>query len=33
MLSVVGVAIVLGAAVWIYRRRNGGGVAVAKPPA
>nr|WP_249137970.1 DedA family protein [Bradyrhizobium canariense] len=31
MLAVVGIAIVLGLAVWIYRRRNGGGVAVAKP--
>jgi membrane protein DedA with SNARE-associated domain len=31
ILTVVGVAIVVGAAVWIYRRRNGGGVAVAKP--
>jgi membrane protein DedA with SNARE-associated domain len=33
ILTVVGVAIVLGAAVWIYRRRNGSGVAAAKPPA
>jgi membrane protein DedA with SNARE-associated domain len=31
ILTVIGVAIVLGLAVWIYRRRNGGGVAVAKP--
>ncbi|MGY3354849.1 membrane protein DedA with SNARE-associated domain [Bradyrhizobium sp. GM0.4] len=31
ILTVVGVAIVVGLAVWIYRRRNGGGVAVAKP--
>jgi len=31
ILSVVGIAIVLGLAVWIYRRRNGVGVAVAKP--
>jgi membrane protein DedA with SNARE-associated domain len=31
ILTVVGVAIVLGLAVWIYRRRNGAGVAVAKP--
>jgi len=32
MLTVVGVAIVGGAAVWLYRRRNGG-VAEAKPRA
>ena len=31
MLTVVGVAIVGGLAVWIYRRRNGGGVVEAKP--
>nr|WP_249806400.1 DedA family protein [Bradyrhizobium sp. 1] len=31
ILTVVGVAIVVGVAVWIYRRRNGGGVAAAKP--
>ena len=31
MLTVVGVAIVGGVAVWLYRRRNGGGVAAAKP--
>jgi membrane-associated protein len=31
MLAVVGVAIVGGVAVWIHRRRNGGGVAAAKP--
>ena len=31
MLAVVGIAIVGGVAVWIYRRRNGGGVAAAKP--
>jgi membrane protein DedA with SNARE-associated domain len=31
ILTVIGVAIVLGLAVWIYRRRNGGDVAVAKP--
>nr|WP_249806807.1 DedA family protein [Bradyrhizobium sp. 62] len=31
ILTVIGVAIVLGLAVWIYRRRNGGGIAVAKP--
>lgn len=30
MLSVLGVAVVLGVAMWIYRRRNGGG-ATAKP--
>jgi membrane-associated protein len=33
ILTVVVVAIVLGVAVWIYRRRNGGGVATAKRPA
>jgi membrane protein DedA with SNARE-associated domain len=31
MLSVVAAAIVLGAAVWIYRRRDGRGVAAVKP--
>ncbi|OPY93638.1 hypothetical protein A5906_17755 [Bradyrhizobium sacchari] len=31
MLTVVAVAIVGGVAVWLYRRRNGGGVAEAKP--
>lgn len=31
ILAVVGGAIVLGAAVWIYRKRNGGGVAAVKP--
>ena len=33
MLTVVGVAIVGSVAVWIYRRRNGGGVVAAKPRA
>ncbi|WP_025032653.1 DedA family protein [Bradyrhizobium sp. DOA9] len=33
MLTVVGVAIVLGVAVWIYRRRNGRHVAAPKPRA
>jgi membrane protein DedA with SNARE-associated domain len=33
ILTVVGVAIVVGVAVWIYRRRNAGGVAEAKPQA
>lgn len=31
ILTVVGVAIAVGVAVWIYRRRNGGGVAAVKP--
>ncbi|BAR57526.1 hypothetical protein NK6_4358 [Bradyrhizobium diazoefficiens] len=31
MLAVIGGAIVLSVTVWIYRRRNGGGVAAAKP--
>lgn len=31
ILTVVGVAIVVGVAAWIYRRRNGGAVAEAKP--
>jgi len=31
ILTVAAVAIVGGVAVWIYRRRNGGGVAAAKP--
>jgi membrane-associated protein len=31
ILGVVAVAIVVSVAVWIYRRRNGGGVAAAKP--
>lgn len=33
MLTVVAVAIMAGVAVWIYRRRNGGSVAMAKPRA
>jgi membrane-associated protein len=33
ILTVVGVAIVLGVAAWIYRRRSGGGVAAVKPQA
>ena len=33
MLSVVGVAIILGLAVWIILRRHGSGVAPAKPQA
>ncbi|MBR0974537.1 DedA family protein [Bradyrhizobium japonicum] len=32
ILTVIAVAIVLGAAVWLVRRRNGGGVVEAKPP-
>ncbi|WP_256805472.1 DedA family protein [Bradyrhizobium sp. Bra64] len=32
ILTVIAVAIVLGAAVWLVRRRNSGGVAAAKPP-
>jgi membrane-associated protein len=31
IFAVVAVAIVVSVAVWIYRRRNGGGVAAAKP--
>ncbi|NUR12031.1 MAG: DedA family protein, partial [Bradyrhizobium sp.] len=31
ILTVVAVAIVGGVALWIYRRRNAGGVAEAKP--
>ncbi|MET4802106.1 DedA family protein [Bradyrhizobium sp. LB11.1] len=33
ILTVVGVAIMLGVGVWIYRRRNGGSVAAVKPRA
>jgi membrane-associated protein len=33
ILTVVGVAIVVSVAVWIYRRRNGSGVAAVKPRA
>jgi membrane protein DedA with SNARE-associated domain len=33
ILSVVGVAIILGLALWTIRRRHGGTVAAAKPPA
>jgi membrane-associated protein len=33
ILTVAAVAIVVGVTVWIYRRRSGGTVAEAKPPA
>ena len=33
ILTVCAVAIVVGVTVWIYRRRQNGGVAAVKPPA